>query len=113
MTVHLTPSAWRCLAVITANPGLTRLEIAEKAYVAAYTVKNDSLRQLTKEKLVHISGWKVGRCGKWAALYEAGEGESAAKPPSQREIQRQKKAVVTLPKAVFDPIMAALMGVGA
>lgn len=74
--------AERILATLRRAPGLTKEEIAERAYVSVSTLSGGGyLKTLRREGLIFISGWqRNGSGGFTTPLYSLGAGPDYPKP---------------------------------
>jgi hypothetical protein len=74
--------AERILATLRRAPGLTKEEIAERAYVSVSTLSGGGyLKALRREGLIFISGWqRNGSGGFTTPLYSLGTGPDYPKP---------------------------------
>ena len=75
-------AAERILATLRRAPGLTKEEIAERAYVSVSTLSGGGyLKTLRREGLIFISGWqRNGSGGFTTPLYSLGAGPDYPKP---------------------------------
>jgi hypothetical protein len=75
-------AAERILATLRRAPGLTKEEIAERAYVSVSTLSGGGyLKALRREGLIFISGWqRNGSGGFTTPLYSLGPGPDYPKP---------------------------------
>ncbi len=78
----LPPAYKRILAALSRHAGLSREEIAEKAYVAATTLSGGGyLRHMKELGLIYISGWRRNTVGVFAIpQYSAGRCKDYPRP---------------------------------
>ncbi len=72
----------RILATLRRAPGLTKEEIAERAYIGVNTLSGGGyLKAMRRESLIYISGWqRNGSGGFTTPLYSLGSGPDYPKP---------------------------------
>jgi hypothetical protein len=77
----------RILNALRRAPGLSKEEIAERAFVALTTLSGGGyLKALREEKVIFVSGWRRnGSCGFSTPLYSLGTGPDYPKPSIEDE----------------------------
>lgn len=72
----------RVLQTLRDTPGLSRQEIAERAFVGASTLSGGGyLKSMKAARLIHVSGWARNATGGFTTpLYSAGAGDDCAQP---------------------------------
>jgi hypothetical protein len=79
---ELTPAYRRVIHALTRQPGLSREEIADQAFVGATTLSGGGyLKEMKKLGLIHISGWRRNGAGSFCIpLYSVGHCEDYVRP---------------------------------
>jgi len=97
----------RILATLRRAPGLTKEEIAERAYVSVSTLSGGGyLKALRREGLIFISGWRRNGSGGFTTpLYSLGSGPDYPKPGVD-EANREAPGMVRLLEVIarYGPI---------
>ena len=100
-------AAERILATLRRAPGLTKEEIAERAYVSVSTLSGGGyLKALRRDGMIFISGWqRNGSGGFTTPLYSLGAGPDYPKPGVE-EANREAPGMMRLLKAIaqYGPI---------
>jgi hypothetical protein len=95
------PSATRILQALRDNPGLSRTQIAERAFVAQTTLSGGGYLKAMKERgQIHISGWLRNGSGSFSTpLYSAGSNEDMPQPKVSA-LTRQAPGMLRLLKSI-------------
>ena len=100
-------AAERILAALRRAPGLTKEEIAERAYVSVSTLSGGGyLKTLRREGLIFISGWqRNGSGGFTTPLFSLGSGPDYPKPGVD-ETNRESPGMIRLLEVIaqYGPI---------
>ncbi|MCK9389629.1 MAG: hypothetical protein M0Q22_14700 [Sulfuritalea sp.] len=93
----------RIVKVLLESPGLTRSQIAERAFVGKTTLSGGGYLKTMKESgLIHISGWLRNPSGRFSTpLYSAGGGEDCVRPKATVQ-NREAPGMVRLLDAIRD-----------
>ena len=87
ISIDAPPAYRRIFAALTRHSGLSREEIAERAYVALTTLSGGGyLKHMRELGLIHVSGWRRNRLGSFCVpQYSAGPGEDCPRPRVTRD----------------------------
>lgn len=85
----LPPAYARILSALTRQPGLSRDEIAQRAYVAPTTLSGGGyLRHMKELGLIHISGWRRNAAGAFSIPhFSPGPGHDYPRPQMSAELR--------------------------
>ena len=86
------PGMDRIVEVLAQFGNLTYREIAQFSGLSLHTVKNSCfLDALLAQQRIHIAQWKRSRNGPMSAVYEAGPGRNAEKPPALNAAEKSRR----------------------
>jgi hypothetical protein len=101
------PAITRILQALHDNPGLSRQQIAERAFVAGTTLSGGGYLKAMKEAgLIHVSAWLRNGAGRFSTpLYSAGNNEDTPQPKISA-LTRQAPGMLRLLKSIeeYGPI---------
>jgi len=95
------PAVTRILKALRDNPGLSREQIAERAFVARTTLSGGGYLKMMKDaRLIHISGWQRNGSGSFStALYSAGH-KTDMPQPKVCALNRQAPGMLRLLRSI-------------
>ena len=108
----------KIVAILNTRNNLDYREIAKLAGISANTIKNAKyMDSLLEQGRVHVAAWRRGRNGHLYPVFNAGAGESAARPEqlSRQEIMqrhRTRQKILSGKAAAFDRQLKSLPQAG-